>query len=74
MAVRSPKAAYSKRKRDDFKSKLSTASGEELERLKQIKAEENDRAKIRMRNMRERTKMRVAAYTRMLRAPRAVTL
>ena len=54
-------ATYSQRFRDNFKKKLSTASGEELERLKQIKAHRAAQAEIRYRNFVERKKMRVAA-------------
>ena len=59
-------ADYSKLRRDNFKQELSTASGGELERLKQIKAHRAAQAKLRYRNFVERRneprkKMRVAA-------------
>ena len=61
IAPRSRKAARSKRERDNLKERLSTASGEELDRLKQIKAHRAEQTKLRMRKFVERKKMRVAA-------------
>ena len=61
IARRSRTAARSKRDRDNLKERLSTASGEELDRLKQIKAHRAEQTKLRMRKFAERKKMRVAA-------------